>query len=67
MHYLSPYSSDLIPIENAFIKLKAHVRKTAARTLDALEQAAANACTVQRTIVQISPLTPDATWIRRNP
>ena len=41
--YLPPYSPDLNPIENAFAKLKAHVRKSAARTLQALEQAAANA------------------------
>ena len=41
--YLPPYSPDLNPIENAFAKLKAHVRKSAARTLEALEQAAANA------------------------
>jgi len=41
--YLPPYSPDLNPIENAFAKFKAHVRKTAARTLDALQAAAANA------------------------
>lgn len=41
--YLPPYSPDLIPIENAFAKLKAHVRKAAARTIQALETAAANA------------------------
>ena len=41
--YLPPYSPDLNPIENGFAKLKAHVRKTAARTLDALEAAAASA------------------------
>jgi transposase len=43
LRYLPPYSPDLNPIENAFAKLKAHVRKSAARTLDTLEQAAANA------------------------
>jgi transposase len=43
LYYLPPYSPDLNPIENAFAKLKAHVRKSAARTLDALERAAANA------------------------
>ena len=43
VRYLPPYSPDLNPIENAFAKLKAHVRKSAARTLDALERAAANA------------------------
>src|SRR5258707_15512311 len=43
LHYLPPYSPDFNPIENAFAKFKAHVRKSAARTLDALERAAANA------------------------
>jgi transposase len=43
LRYLPPYSPDFNPIENAFAKLKAHVRKSAARTIDALEQAAANA------------------------
>ena len=41
--YLPPYSPDLNPIENAFAKLKAHVRKLAARTIEALEAAAAQA------------------------
>jgi len=41
--YLPPYSPDFNPIENAFAKLKAHVRKHAARTIDALEAAAADA------------------------
>jgi transposase len=34
--FLPPYSPDLNPIENAFSKLKAMLRKTAARTLDTL-------------------------------
>ena len=34
--YLPPYSPDFNPIENAFAKLKALLRKAAARTLDAL-------------------------------
>ena len=41
--YLPPYSPDFNPIENAFAKLKSHVRKAAARTLDTLETAAAHA------------------------
>jgi transposase len=41
--YLPPYSPDLNPIENAFAKLKAYVRKAAARTIEALETAAAHA------------------------
>ena len=67
LHYLPPYSPDLNPIENAFAKLKAHVRKSAARTLDALERAAANA------LQQFKPdecanffATPDTAWIKRN-
>ena len=34
--YLPPYSPDFNPIENAFAKLKALLRKAAARTLDEL-------------------------------
>ena len=34
--YLPPYSPDFNPIENAFAKLKAMLRKTAARTIDGL-------------------------------
>jgi transposase len=41
--YLPPYSPDLNPIENGFSKLKAHVRKAAARTGVALEAAVASA------------------------
>jgi transposase len=41
--YLPPYSPDFNPIENAFAKLKAHVRKAAARTVDALHAAVAGA------------------------
>jgi transposase len=36
LRYLPPYSPDLNPIEQAFAKLKAHLRMTAARTRDAL-------------------------------
>ena len=36
LRYLPPYSPDFKPIENAFAKLKALLRKTAARTVDAL-------------------------------
>jgi transposase len=40
---LPPYSPDFNPIEQAFAKLKALLRKAAARTLDALEKAIAEA------------------------
>ena len=36
LHYLPPYSPDLNPIEQAFAKLKALLRKAAQRTIDAL-------------------------------
>jgi transposase len=42
LRYLPPYSPDLNPIELAFAKLKAHLRQTAARTLDELQSAVAN-------------------------
>jgi transposase len=41
--YLPPYSPDFNPIENAFAKFKAYVRKAAARTFETLETAAAHA------------------------
>ena len=34
--YLPPYSPDFNPIENAFAKLKANLRKAAARTMEGL-------------------------------
>jgi transposase len=34
--FLPPYSPDFNPIENAFAKLKAHLRKAAERTVDGL-------------------------------
>jgi transposase len=37
--YLPPYSPDFNPIENAFSKLKAHLRKAAERTVEGLWQA----------------------------
>jgi transposase len=43
--YLPPYSPDLNPIEQLFAKLKALLRKAAARTLDALIDAIAEALT----------------------
>jgi transposase len=42
--FLPQYSPDLNPIEMAFAKLKAHLRKAAARTFDALIQAIGNIC-----------------------
>ena len=40
--YLPPYSPDLNPIEQAFAKLKAHLRKASARTVDDLWQTIAD-------------------------
>ena len=36
LHYLPPYSPDFNPIENAFAKLKALLRKAAKRTVEGL-------------------------------
>ena len=38
LRYLPPYSPDLNPIEQAFSKLKAHLRKAEERSLDRLWQ-----------------------------
>jgi len=44
MLFLPPYSPALNQIEMAFPKLKAHLRRTAARTFDALTQAVGDIC-----------------------
>jgi len=46
LRYLPPYSPDLNPIEQFFAKLKAFLRKVAARTIDALMAAIAQALTI---------------------
>jgi transposase len=43
MRFLPPYSPDFNPIENAFAKLKALLRKAAARTVDDLWNAIGDA------------------------
>ena len=45
LFYLPPYSPDLNPIEQAFSKLKALLRKAAARTIDTLWNRVAEAIT----------------------
>jgi transposase len=45
LNYLPPYSPDFNPIENAFAKLKAFLRKAEARTPDRLWHAIADALT----------------------
>ena len=42
--FLPPYSPDLNPIEMAFSKLKAHLRRLKARTLDDLWRAVGDIC-----------------------
>ena len=44
MLFLPPYSPDLNPIEMAFSKLKAHLRKRAVRTIDDLWKAIGDIC-----------------------
>jgi transposase len=44
MRFLPQYSPDLNPIEMAFSKLKAHLRKASARTFDALFDAIGDIC-----------------------
>lgn len=42
--FLPPYSPDLNPIEMAFAKLKAHLRRIAARTIDEMWKAIGDIC-----------------------
>ena len=42
--FLPPYSPNLNPIEQAFAKIKAHLRKAEARTVDALWRAPGDIC-----------------------
>jgi transposase len=42
--FLPPYSPDLNPIEMAFAKLKAHLRRVSARTIDDLWRAIGSIC-----------------------
>ncbi len=44
LFFLPKYSPDLNPIEMAFSKLKAHLRKAAARNFDALVEAIGDIC-----------------------
>ena len=44
LRYLPPYSPDLNPIEMAFAKLKAHLRRIGATTIDALWRAIGDIC-----------------------
>jgi transposase len=44
--FLPPYSPDLNPIEMAFAKLKALIRRAAARTYDELWQAVGHVCNI---------------------
>ena len=46
--YLPPYSPDFNPIEKAFSQIKAHLRKAAARTKEALDQALKEAIEIVR-------------------
>ena len=50
---LPPYSSDLNPIEMAFSKLKAHLRRAGARTFDQMFDALAEVCDLS---------TPQESW-----
>lgn len=51
--FLPPYSPDLNPIEMAFAKLKAHLRRIGARTFDQLFAALGEVCDL---------FTPDECW-----
>jgi transposase len=60
--FLPPYSPDLNPIEMAFAKLKAHLRRTGARTIDALWKAIGDICALytEQGVLEL----PQRRWIR---
>jgi len=65
--FLLPYSPDLNPIEMAFLKLKALLRKAAARTYDDLWQAAGHVCNLfTKRNVSISSTPQDMEPIKRD-
>jgi DDE superfamily endonuclease len=57
--YLPPFSPDFNPIENAFAKLKAHLRKAAERTVGGLWDA------LSASSIPTRPQSPKTTWRRR--
>ena len=67
--FLPPYGPDLNPIEQAFAILKAHLRRTGARTYDALIDAIGDACDLIRPeeCRKTSLQPPDMPHIKRKP
>ncbi len=62
--YLPPYSPDLNPIEMAFSKLKAHLRRIGARPLDHMFDALAEICDLIHTARMLECLLCGRLWIR---
>ena len=65
--YLPPYSPDFNPIENAFSKLKALLRKAAERTVEGLWAAIGAILRFTPNNAPISSPPPDMTRIKSNP
>ena len=66
--YLPPYSPDFNPIENAFSKLKAHLRKTAdAPAMASGPQTAASSTPSRRPSAETTSLAPDTIQLERIP
>ena len=64
--YLPPYSPDFNPIENAFSKLKAHLRKAAERTVSG-PQSAASSTPSRRPSAETTSRPPDTMQLERIP
>ena len=60
--FLPPYSPDLNPIEMAFAKLKAHLRRIGARTIDALWKAIGDICALYNRAGMLE--LPQRRWLR---
>ncbi len=55
--FLPPYSPDLNPVEMAFSKLKAHLRRIGARSLEQLIEAIGEVCDLFTRVYQIDCVT----------
>ncbi len=67
LRYLPPYSPDLNPIENAFAKLKAHVRKLREPLTHSSGPPPMRCHSSNPTNAQTSSRTLGTDWIKRNP
>jgi transposase len=65
LRYLPPYSPDMNPIEKAYSKLKAHLRKIAERTVAGLMRALETCAVSSKPNVKITSMPVDTIQVDR--